>query len=968
MKEKLSKLTKKVVGSNIAKKALGFGAKAILTAAMVYGGYQNIKANQASAKPLEGFYGKHNTGYAFVGESNQQSRNYEDKTINYIDAKERNYNVKEEEANPNKKTSLNYVEKRSPKKIKPNKSLEEESSENSNTSFTSTLSTSNDYFSSPTSTNYASDDTTNEIQKKESTKKIKPNKVKEKKFPIVNKGLKNKGDSVTHKQADSLELFYVPSVNSYLNEKTSDKVRKKIMEGNSRDVTSFYGDQVLNPFAQPNVLSTNYSNPGEDNLHFYGSGDANDDGVINWTDYDLVNSGTANDRTDLDGDGSRSTTTDAQILYDYLTDQMPYLPAHWEHLTQTEKVDWFEKTLAIDQTDLIPPGPNWDCDDFAFQLCINEAGIENIENAEINFNVYDTTMNGRFNSPVYRVTTTSANNIAHRIDANLVGDNPINFEDWYFVEPQDDSQVSPGDPSMDPNEPVKIDRYSYIWSENIQQYVHGYVNAVWFNLTNGTPTVSWQHPDLVTQRPAKDFYINIGGTAPEDITIEYDQSYENSSPSMEDAGEVTGYADWATVSFSDSTNRVGTTSDSSFFNYDIFRSILAKSDSSLVIDTTYKSIDSRYGRPAQLIQVRDTETPVITQNHNGDEMFYSDWLANGFQHSTATDNSGYPELFEEQTSNQGTNPDSCNYYNFTINVSDSAVDPTGNYSLNSYNVDVVLDDTYFTFVPEDQEISYSPDLNLFPENTGGYAQATNNAGVPVGISYFDISNQDPDSTQCNHYNYSVNRIWEAQDQVCFNPPISDGQNIDISKSYSISLDSFPQDVVIGNNDPTHPDQTGWIQGTDTLVPWYPVQRPFEDEIIEATPSDTIWHRHWSMKDICDQSEDYGYQVIHKDVYLGKEDLESLLYKSDLKLPYPNPIKGGMTNFSYELKENADDVRLTVRDVLGREIEQFDLGSKEKGNHTLRKDFNNLSSGNYFVTLDVNGKPIDTEKLIKIKND
>ena len=46
---------------------------------------------------------------------------------------------------------------------------------------------------------------------------------------------------------------------------------------------SFYGDQYLNPYIQPNVL-----NGGEPTLKYYGSGDVDENDTLDVRDYNLI--------------------------------------------------------------------------------------------------------------------------------------------------------------------------------------------------------------------------------------------------------------------------------------------------------------------------------------------------------------------------------------------------------------------------------------------------------------------------------------------------------------------------------------------------------------------------------------------------------------------------------------------------------------------------------------------------------
>lgn len=100
-----------------------------------------------------------------------------------------------------------------------------------------------------------------------------------------------------------------------------------------------------------------------------------------------------------------------------------------------------------------------------------------------------------------------------------------------------------------------------------------------------------------------------------------------------------------------------------------------------------------------------------------------------------------------------------------------------------------------------------------------------------------------------------------------------------------------------------------------------------------------------------------------DVYLSvfKEFVSAKNFA--LEQNYPNPFNPA-TKISYTLK-NAGNVRLTVYDMLGKEVKQLVVGYQNAGTHTV--DFNaaNLTSGVYLYRLQ-NGNEFLTKKMILVK--
>ncbi|MBI5060600.1 T9SS type A sorting domain-containing protein [candidate division KSB1 bacterium] len=86
-------------------------------------------------------------------------------------------------------------------------------------------------------------------------------------------------------------------------------------------------------------------------------------------------------------------------------------------------------------------------------------------------------------------------------------------------------------------------------------------------------------------------------------------------------------------------------------------------------------------------------------------------------------------------------------------------------------------------------------------------------------------------------------------------------------------------------------------------------------------------------------------------------------ESELSAPYPNPFNAS-TTISYDLSTPAH-VRLTVHDLLGREVAVLYDGAAPAGKHRLIWNAGNFSSGLYFVSLR-SGDQAQTQKLMLLK--
>ncbi|NQU81077.1 MAG: hypothetical protein HQ543_06120, partial [Bacteroidetes bacterium] len=264
--------------------------------------------------------------------------------------------------------------------------------------------------------------------------------------------------------------------------------------------------------AQERLIIDNFSQPNDTTLNYCGSADINKDNTITWQDASRLDSlinGTfidtfddrLKDRADINGD-EQVTIEDKQTLENYLNQNINYLPSNWNKSNTAEKTSWFEKMVEIDKTDSVG-GPL--CYEFAVPLTINFHGFKSLENVKPENSIWKFSKNNRFNIPVYTVSTrTTPNNIPHAINGVLIGDNPFNFNDWYFLEPILDTRVYPGDISMAKNNNVEI---NYTWDIDSISGA-GSVSKIinWFVDSNENPILqeTLYEPFIVPSNPNKD--------------------------------------------------------------------------------------------------------------------------------------------------------------------------------------------------------------------------------------------------------------------------------------------------------------------------------------------------------------------------------------------------------------------------------------------------------------------------------
>jgi len=260
----------------------------------------------------------------------------------------------------------------------------------------------------------------------------------------------------------------------------------------------------VNMYSRPNL---HYTALGKKLLEYYGSGDANNDEVLNSQDSEAIRNGVSNDMADVNGDGFVNSQ-DADLIDNYLQGNIPYIPgSNWEKSSPQEKRNWLEKMIKIDKTDEILRNEyGWDCDNYAYQTMINFFGVSNLEQAIqqgrtpggcFQFSEY----NGRFNLPVYFTSTTFIQDAgSHSINSCLIDDNSLSFSQEYFFDNETDKNINPGDPAMDPNSPVTIKWKGY----KKETGTFSGIELVRFNLQGGeASSITYFEPMIPRTNPNK---------------------------------------------------------------------------------------------------------------------------------------------------------------------------------------------------------------------------------------------------------------------------------------------------------------------------------------------------------------------------------------------------------------------------------------------------------------------------------
>ena len=106
-------------------------------------------------------------------------------------------------------------------------------------------------------------------------------------------------------------------------------------------------------------------------------------------------------------------------------------------------------------------------------------------------------------------------------------------------------------------------------------------------------------------------------------------------------------------------------------------------------------------------------------------------------------------------------------------------------------------------------------------------------------------------------------------------------------------------------------------------------------------------------------------MIIGDAYNTFDFKGSPVLPSEFKLlpAYPNPFNP-MTNISFVM-EHENNIKLSIYDIRGREVDILVNGLKGSGEHTIIWDAADFASGIYYIHITA-GNHVETQKIMLIK--
>lgn len=718
-------------------------------------------------------------------------------------------------------------------------------------------------------------------------------------------------------------------------------------------------ETIGNTFSQPNV----HMQLGRNKLDWYGSGDVNNDEVIDSKDLTAMNSGIKNDRSDVDGDGNSSTSNDKKVLGDYLNRTISYLPGHWNSLTtEGERVNWLEKMIKINDPSKYVLNSNnvqWQCRNFIHQMEIDFYGVSNIDQfiqeqeagGEVRYHKED---NAKFNIPLQYFSTVNTSLINHAISGILVGDNPLDFNDWYFVGFEDDDKVYPGDYAMDGNHYAKMVKIAYIEDPDFYtKYFDSVQNLLNFNLDNNQASVSFYQPEALTLKNPNDFTVDV--IDPKDKTLNYQVNLDT-SPSVTGTPSATSSNGLEVILNYNDGSPVPTNSKYPGIEYYFDRTWTGEATSISGVTKSDTEI--------QRINVKDKLNPygVVPTDIN---------------------------LTKEQVdANGGLSPAITGNMTGVGDNTNLPVEINVNYQLVSENSDKQVYNAFFTLTDViGNDTTYSPQkVNIYKAkiNMNQLEDILVNAENPEQDLRPEVLeahgfNAEPEVTTANTtstytVNYtqseksnSIDYPWADRDiTTTFVASLDNGEAAD-TMQYKIKVRDKEnprvnnlEKITITKDDSLHPTITGYPKITDNVAVkdttiWYELNS--EDEV------NKYYKAMAKVTDVFGNDSTYHYQDVVVDKLVPVENDGPIVNKYELKQNYPNPFNP-TTTIEYSTRKYGD-VTLDIYDIKGEKIEsRSKRGVRGEGKFEL--DMSKYSSGTYFYRLNQKGEAPITKKLMLVK--
>ncbi|MES2006154.1 MAG: choice-of-anchor D domain-containing protein [Bacteroidota bacterium] len=319
---------------------------------------------------------------------------------------------------------------------------------------------------------------------------------------------------------------------------------------------------------------------------------------------------------------------------------------------------------------------------------------------------------------------------------------------------------------------------------------------------NYTLTRSWTATDACGNASVKTQVITVRDVTAPGITIPANtvlNSQDNNSPAATGLATGTDVCSPVTITYSDASTQVASSTDAGHYNYTITRT------------WTATDVTGNASSGVQVITVHDVTAPVITVPANTVLNCQDDnsTVANGV--ATGTDDVSPATITYSDVNAQVASVTDAGHYNYTITRTWTATDVSGN-ATSGVQVITVHDVTAPVITVPANKVLNCQDNNGTVAN--GVATGSDNCG-PVTITYSDVNSQVASVTDAGHYNYTITRTWTATD-VTGNA--TSGVQVITVHDVTNPLITVPSNVTLNCQDDNSTAATGVATGTDNCGP------------------------------------------------------------------------------------------------------------------------------------------------------
>ncbi|MCB9211345.1 MAG: T9SS type A sorting domain-containing protein [Ignavibacteriales bacterium] len=717
-------------------------------------------------------------------------------------------------------------------------------------------------------------------------------------------------------------------------------------------------DVIGNVFSQPNV----HIQIGKKQYDWYGSGDVNNDEIIDIIDLYAIDTGVKNDRGDIDGDGISCTQNDRTLLEKYLNETILYLPGHWNALTtKDEKIFWLEKMIQVEDVYKYNDS-GWVSNNFVRQMEIDFYGLSNIdmfieEQLDSTGIEYYGSDNARFNIPLQFFSVQDTLGKTYALCGTLVGSNPLNFDDWYFADMNCEmnyARVQPGDSNFTGEGYAKLNKNVFIENPEIPgEYKHIPVQElVNFAIINNCGVLSYYDKIFLILENPNNFEIKIENL--KDINLNYEVGIDINPKTIGMPKAIVSKSGLkATLNYKDGKKIVV---NNTYPDHDYY---FNRTWTGKVISNGVKRKDTK----VQKIRISDIQKPygIVPPEATliKEDLDYNGGLSTELtgEMSGVGDNSNLPVSIKV-------------YYDFVYEDQNQAIchayhslsDVFGNDTTFAPQIIIIKKPRIILQKLKDIIInSESEYQNLTPgslESQGFEAEpkvTTLNTTSDYSIKYFD-----------EEISITPTFSWANRDIIRTYVAVLDNGEASDTMRYKIKVRDLERPVIsdlasitISKGDTLHPILTGYPEITDNVA--------IKDTVFKFEPyfkseTEIRYKAIAIVTDVFGNDTSYLYQNITVDLLTENED-DISPQKYSLSQNYPNPFNY-TTVINYTIKFPCY-VSLKVYDVLGNEEMELVNTHQSSGQYSVQVNGSNLTSGTYFYRLKA-GDYVATKKMVLLK--